>query len=216
MASAQSSAAANLARTSGSQSQAAYDVGIPALQLQRALLQQATAEGGEPGYLKAAFGAQRAGLTEGGLTASLGGVQGAQAQAQGALQRGNTSAGLTPDIMGARMAQSMYSSRLQEGLGQIEQSNKLLQMGLGQSAQAGSEALGAAGNELRAISMMPNYNPTLATALAVANAGGAIYGGFQGAAQRNQGSPSWGSGLTSAYGNGTGATGLAPWYTGGQ
>lgn len=175
MGSERSSGSAELARISGQYSQRAYDTGFAGLQTHQDLLANAEAE---PGYLQNAFEQQRTGLAEGAIQGGQGEIQGQLAASQGAAQGGNTSANLTNSTMGARMAQALHSSRLQESLGKIEQANKLMGMRMGQSVQAGSEALGAAGNQLRDISMTPNYNPTYASVLAGLNTAGSIYGGF--------------------------------------
>ena len=175
MSSSQSKASAGLARLSGIESQKSYEVGFQGLDAQQRLLRTAEAE---PGYVRDAFTAQRAGITEGGVVQGGRDIQAQLAATQQAAQGGNTTGNLAPDQMGAKMAQALYSSRLQEGIGKIEQANKLMGMRLGQSVQTGSAALGAAGNQLQNISLMPNYNPTYANVLGALNLAGTVYGGF--------------------------------------
>lgn len=180
MSSQRSQESALLSAGSARQSREAYDVGFGGLRNQQNLLQSAQAE---PGYLKDAFGQQRAGLQEGILGQSTPGIQQQLAATQGAAQGGNTQGNLSSDAMGARMAQALYSSRIQEGLGSIEQANKIMSMKMGLATNAGNEALGAAGNQLRNIALEPNYNRTYANVLGGINAAGAVYGGL------NQGGP---------------------------
>ena len=206
MSSEKSQSSAALARQTGEYAKRSYDVGFSSLRNQQALLAGAQAE---PGYVRDAFAAQRAGLQEGLIGQGQGEVQASLAAGQGALQGGNTQNALSPDVMGAKMAQALYSSRVQEGLGGIEQANKILQMKMGQSVMAGNQAQGAAGNELRNISMLPNYNRTYANVLGAVNAAGAIYGGFnQGGWQQDK----WGLGNASTFQTG----GNADWSQGGQ
>ena len=204
MSSAKSQASQNFVIGTGQAAKQAYDTGFSGLSAQQQLLRGAEAE---PQYLKDAFSVQRAGITEGGVVQGQRDMQAQLGATQQAAQGGNTSGNLSPDQMGAKMAQALYSSRLQEGIGKIEQANKLMGMRLGQSQQTGSAAIGAAGNALQNISLMPNYNPTYANVLGALNLAGTVYGGFanRGPAQ-NAGLGGWGGGATGAgFGEGAGA-----------
>lgn len=180
MASDQSSAAGQAARTQGQLANEAYGVAIPALSQQYGFLRGSIAEGGEPGYVRDAYAAQRTGITEG--LGRQGQMQERQALASGkaAALGGNLNASLTPQTMGAQIADQLYSSRLNEGMGRVEQLNKLLAMGLGQSTQAGNAAIGAGQAQLQGIAGMPAYNSTYAKILAGLNVAGSAYGGYQG------------------------------------
>ncbi len=179
MSSPQSGSAANAARMNESMAKAGYDIGIPATQQRNALLTKGLAEGGMPDYMKAAFDVQRTGLQEGG--ANVAQQQRAQmlTAAEPAIAGGNQQQALSAGALGSKLADALYGSRVQQGLGGIDQMNKLMTMGLGGSAATGSQAIGAAGNDLRAIGMMQNYNPTYAAVLGGANLVGAGYGAYK-------------------------------------
>ena len=80
-------------------------------------------------------------------------------------------------------------------------------------AQTGNQAVNSAGLNLRAISMLPEYNPTYAGVLAAANAAGTVYGvgkqqnwwGGGNAAPTGAppvGAPYWSGAVPSGYGRG--------------
>jgi hypothetical protein len=103
----------------------------------------------------------------------------------------------------------MMGSRVNQGMATINQANTLMSMGLGGAAQTGNQAVGAAGQQLQAISMLPNYNQTYAGVLGGVNAAASIYGaGKQGGW--------WGGGQQGTpVGQGQFTSGLAsPWTTG--
>ncbi len=179
MSSPQSAASANAARQNEYRAQQGYDIGLPAMSERNRLLNSAMAENGMPDYMKAAFETQRTGLTEG--NANIAQQQRAQAltAAEPAIAGGNLQQSLTPGSLGSKLADALYGSRVQQGLGAVDQMNKLMTMGLGGAAQTGSQAIGAAGNDLRGISMMQAYNPTYAAVLGGANLAGSLYGGYQ-------------------------------------
>lgn len=131
-----------------------------------------------PEYMTRAFDAQRTGLKEG-MTGQERTAVGRQDMAsKGAVAGGNMQSTLNPQQVGAILAGALSNSRVQQGMATIDQTNSLMDMGLGGAAQAGSGAVGAAGNELRGISMMPNYNTTYAAILGGANLLGTGYGAY--------------------------------------
>ena len=69
--------------------------------------------------------------------------------------------------------------RLAQDPGKIEEMDKLMNMAIGRGAQAGSASIGAAANQLGAISMTPTYDPTTAAILGAGALGGSIYQGYQ-------------------------------------
>ena len=157
----------------------AYGVGMQGMKQRLAGINQGLALGGEPGYVGDAYNLQRGALTE---AMNMAGTQRqgmADAAASGLNQGGNYSNVLNPQQIGAQLADQLYSSRTSQALGKVDETNNLMNMALGLGGQAGSAQMGAAQNQLGAISMMPNYNPAYATALGFANLGGSIYGGFQ-------------------------------------
>jgi hypothetical protein len=179
MGSSQADSSAYAARTQGRVAREYYNLALPGLSKQYDLLNKALAEGGEPGYLARAFEGQRTGLAEGALGQEMGATRGALAASQGAAQGGNLGATVSPSDIGKQLANAMWGSRVQEGLGRVDQMNNLIAMALGQTGRTGSAATNAAGQQLQAISMMPNYNPTYATILGLGNVAGAGYGGYQ-------------------------------------
>ena len=201
----------------------AYDIGVPGIEDRNALLMPALrqAQSGQlPAYMKAAFEAQRTGLTEGITGQERAAIARQDAGAKGAVAGGNAFSTMNPAQMGQVLADAMTGSRVQQGMATVNQANTLMQMGLGGAGQAGNAAVGAAGNNLNAISMLPNYNPTYAAVLGGVNLAGSIYGagkqgGWWGGAQaaptgeRNfaaempwQAAMNWGYGASPAAGTG--------------
>jgi hypothetical protein len=172
----------------------AFGIGIPALMNQQSLLNAANATGGEPGYVKDAFASQRAGLIEAGASAD------AAARGAADMKMGGSSGGdmlnLDPKTLGTRMADALFSSRTNEALGSLEQSNKTMADILGLTTTAGSQYMGAAGNQLAAAQFLPNYNPAYAAILGVGNLGAEFYGGAKQAGWFNQ-APAGGIGQSS-------------------
>lgn len=157
----------------------AYETGMGGLLQREKGVNQGLAMEGEPGYVKAAYGDQRAAIGEAMLTAG-GQRQRAADSAFGRMnQGGNYSNVLNPQDIGAQIADQMYSSRTHEAIGKIDETNNLMQMALGLSGQAASGQMGAAQNQLGAISLMPGYNKGYATALGFADIAGSVYGGGQ-------------------------------------
>lgn len=179
MSGASQDASAYAARQQGQVAKQYYRIGIPALQQQFGLINSALAEGGEPVGLARAFEGQRTGLAEGLLGQEAGQTRAALRGSSDAIQGGNVGAMLTPSDIGQKLANALWGSRVQEGLGKVDQMNNLIAMALGQTGQTGSAATTAAGQQLNAVAMMPRYDPTYATALGLANVGGAAYGGYQ-------------------------------------
>ena len=168
--------ASGMAATADEQLQArAYETGMPLLRQQQALINQGLA-GGEPGYLKEAFGAQRGAITDAILR--QGGQEQGQADAASSRlqQGGNYSNVLDPIDVGAKLAQQLFSSRTTEAMANVEQMDKLMGMGMGVGQTAGSAALGTARNQLGAIGSMTDYNQTYAAIMGGVNAAGSIYG----------------------------------------
>ena len=142
---------------------------------QQGLINQGLA-GGEPDYIKQAYGAQRGAITDA-ILRQGGQEQGrADAAAHGLQQGGNYAETLNPLDVGAKLAQQLFSSRTTEAMGNVEQMNKLMGMGMGVGQQAGSAALGAGSNQLRAIGNMADYNQTYAAIMGGVNAAGSVYG----------------------------------------
>jgi hypothetical protein len=157
--------------------QQGYGVGMPALQNQLSMINQGIAQGGQPGYVADAYNLQRTGLIEGAGQQQVAGM--------GQMARGNEAAVagggglaniLNPGAYGAQLAQLMMGSNLQQGLGALDETNKLMTMGLGGGAEAGSAMMGAAGSNLQAIGGMANYNPQFANLMGALNLGGSMYG----------------------------------------
>jgi len=157
----------------------AYGLALPTMAGQYASIHEALGQGGEPDYVKQAYGGQRAGLMEGAMEQGRVGALQARQGAQGAALGGNLQAAtLSGEQMGSRMADVLYGSRVSEAMGGLEQTNKLYQSLLGQSVQAGSASMAAAGTALGNVQNMPAYNKTYANILGALNVGGSIYGGL--------------------------------------
>ena len=179
MASSRSSASAAAARQYGQIAKEAYDIGVPGIETRNALLMPALrmAQAGQlPEYMERAFNTQRTGLAEGISAQERAAIQRQDAGAKGAVAGGNAFSTMNPAQMGQVLADAMTGSRVQQGMATVNQANTLMQMGLGGAGQAGNAAVGAAGNNLNAISMLPNYNPTYAAVLGGVNLAGSIYG----------------------------------------
>lgn len=175
------------ARTNEALSQRAYDIGLGALGPQIQQINQGLQQGGEPGYLQRAFAGARTGATESLLSADQAETGGRLAASSRVSAGGNLMSNLTPSQVGAKIAEALYSSRTNEAVGKFEQFNKLMAMGLGQSAQAGSSAIGAGAAQLEAARGLPTYNPTYANVLTAANLANLGYQGYYQA----YGPPSW-------------------------
>lgn len=216
MASSKSQAATAAARQYQQLSAEGYGMGTDALRQRNAALMPGLrlANAGQlPSYLEAAFDTQRTGLQEGVAnqerTAIARQDMGGKKMAAG----GNLAATMNPAQMGQVLADAMTGSRVQQGMATVNQANTLMQMGLTGSAQSGNAAVGAAGNNLQSISMLPNYNPTYAAVLGGVNLAGTVYGagkqgGWWGGGQQGPtgvpptGTPYWYGGTPSTYGSG--------------
>ncbi len=179
MASSKSSASAAAARQYGQIAKEAYDIGVPGIEARNSFLMPALrqAQAGQlPEYMERAFNTQRTGLAEGISAQERAAIQRQDAGAKGAVAGGNAFSTMNPAQMGQVLADAMTGSRVQQGMATVNQANTLMQMGLGGAGQAGNAAVGAAGNNLNAISMLPNYNPTYAAVLGAANVAGSVYG----------------------------------------
>ena len=179
VASKRSAAAGAAARTYQTMADEAYGIGVPGLTARNAALMPALrqAEAGQlPGYIQEAFNVQRTGLAEGASARERSAIGAQDMASKGARAGGNAFATMNPAQQGALLADAMMGSRVQQGMATVNQANTLMQMGMGGAASAGNEAIGAAGNNLRAIGMLPNYNPTYAAILGGVNAAGTIYG----------------------------------------
>jgi hypothetical protein len=179
MGSSKGQAAQAASRQYGQMAKEAYGLGIPMLDARNEALMPALRQtmGGQlPDYMEKAFATQRTGLTEG-ITARERQQIGAQDMAsKKAVAGGNLASTMNPAQMGSALADAMMGSRVNQGMATINQANTLMSMGLGGAAQTGNQAVGAAGQQLQAISMLPNYNPTYAGVLGGVNAAASIYG----------------------------------------
>jgi hypothetical protein len=155
-----------------------YGIAMPALATQAGSIQQALALGGEPGYVKDAFEASRAGEIDAGTNLQRGAIAQADRQAKGAVAGGNMGAALNPSAMGSGLADALFGSRVNQAASRLDETNKLYGLEAGQAAQTGSASIGAEGQAIGAIGGMRAYNPTYANILGALNAGGAVYGGF--------------------------------------
>lgn len=185
----------------------AYGLAIPAEKARQGYLNEALSTGGEPDYMKSAFGEQRTGLIEGGIDQQRLATQQGRTASEGAALGGNLQAGTTAGMqLGSKMADALYGSRMNEALGGLDQTNKLYTSMIGQSVQTGDAAYGAAGSQLANIGNMANYNKTYANVVGALNVGGSIYGAGSQAGWFNS-TPGMGS-------QSTGGTGVNP-VTGG-
>ena len=155
-----------------------YGIALPGMEERFRGINTGLAEGGEPGYMKSAFTAQRAGLTEGMAQRDRLGLAQQTTASKGAVAGGNAFAGMQPSQMGAQLANALYGSKFEEGQGALDQSFNLMSQGLGGSGTAGSGALDSAGNQLSMLGYMPNYNKTYANAMGAASALSSVYGAF--------------------------------------
>jgi hypothetical protein len=179
MSSSKNSASAQAARQYGQLAREGYGLGMPALDARNAALMPALrqAQAGElPAYMQEAFNVQRTGLQEGIANQERSRIQTQDAAAKRNVAGGNLNSTMNPAQMGQILADAMTGSRVQQGMATINQANSLMSMGLGGAGQTGNAAIGAAGNNLQAIGMLPNYNPTYAAVLGGVNAAGSIYG----------------------------------------
>lgn len=181
-----SGAATQAVRTQGNLAKYMYSLALPAMKDQFGYINQSLKEGGEPGYVRDAYELQRTAITDALSRQGQAARSGALAQSGQAVRGGNVTAGLTPEGMGAKIADQVYASQLNQGLGKIEQMNKLMQLSMGQTVQAGSASIGAGQAQLQGIAGMNPYNSTYAGVLAAANLAGTGYGAYQ---QWNAGRP---------------------------
>jgi hypothetical protein len=176
MSSSSSKASKEALESNKSLAEAYYNIAIPALSDRLSSINAALAQGGEPDYLKQAYSAQRAGLTEGIVGHEKGAITSQLASTKGARTGGNVMSGMSTSDIGAALANALYGSKFQEAQGSIDQTMNLMSMALGGAGTAGSSALEASRQNLGAIGYMPNYNPTYAgVAGGLAGAAG-IYG----------------------------------------
>lgn len=216
MASSRGEASAAAARQYGQIAKEAYDIGVPGIETRNALLMPALrlAQAGQlPEYMTKAFETQRTGLQEGIANQERAAIQRQDMGAKGAVAGGNAFSTMNPAQMGQVLADAMTGSRVQQGMATVNQANTLMQMGLGGAGQAGNAAVGAAGNNLNAISMLPNYNPTYAAVLGGVNAAGTIYGAGKQAGWWGNGNFSNGAGTVTAEPN-MGMGGIPYWTSG--
>lgn len=179
MSSPRNTAATNAAVQYQQLSKEGYGMGTPAIEARNAALMPAMRQaqlGYLPSYMQDAFATQRAGMQEGVAAQERGAIQRQDAGAKSAVAGGNLSSTMNPAQMGQVLADAMTGSRVQQGMATINQANSLMSMGMGGAGQAGNAAIGAAGNNLSAISMMAQNNPTYTGILGAVNAAGTIYG----------------------------------------
>lgn len=216
MSSSRGEAATAASRQYGQLAREAYSMGIPMLRERNKALMPALRQslaGELPSYMEQAFATQRTGLAEGVANQERMSIGRQDAQAKGTVAGGNLASTLNPAQMGQLLADSMMGSRVQQGMATVNQANTLMSMGLGGAAQTGNQAVQSAGLNLQGISMLPNYNPTYAGVLGVANAAGTIYGagkqgGWWGGGNPTPtgtppvGNPYWSGAVPSTYGSG--------------
>ena len=216
MSSSKGQAAASASRQYETLAKEAYGLGIPMLANRNAALMPALRQanlGQLPSYMESAFDMQRTGVTEGILGQERKQIGAQDMAAKRTVAGGNAAATMNPAQMGSLLADAMMGSRVNQGMATINQANTLMQMGLGGAAQTGNQAVNSAGLNLRAISMLPEYNPTYAGVLAAANAAGTVYGvgkqqnwwGGGNAAPTGAppvGAPYWSGAVPSGYGTG--------------
>ncbi len=154
----------------------AYGIALPTIGSEYSKLNQAMGEGGQPQFISDAYNQARGGILEGSALSQEAARKDQMGARRGAVGGGNFSASISPSDAGARLAQALYGTRVQQASGAIEQQDKLMQMALGQSAQTGSGALQATGNELQNIGYMQPYNSTYANVLGALNTAGTVYG----------------------------------------
>ena len=228
-------ASAQAARQYGQLAKEGYGMGMPALAARNAALMPALRQaqmGKLPAYMQEAFAQQRTGLQEGIANQERSKIQAQDAAAKGGVAHGNMNSTMNPAQMGQVLADAMTGSRVQQGMATVNQANSLMNMGLGGAGQAGNAAVGAAGNNLQAISMLPNYNPTYAGILGAASAAGSLYGagkqaGWWNGTDHNAGQGTVLAGANSPFGSSTYfqqprdynappnyAGGQAPWWAG--
>jgi len=202
MSSPQQDAFIEAAATARTLKERSYGIALPALATEYGSLNQALAQGGEPGYVKDAYQAARGGTMEDSALRQKAALGASQRGRSGIVGGGNVGATISPQALGSDMAQALYGTRVQEAAGNISQVNKLMGIGLGQTQQAGSGALAATENQLQNISGMQNYNSTYAGILGALNLGGSLYGaGAFGRGQQPMATPyDPAPGLTSGYG----------------
>ncbi len=176
-----SSAASEQAlETNRALAQAYYDVAIPALQTRLGSINQALGlPGGLPDYVHAAYGAQRAGLTEGIMGKEEQAITSQLAGSKAARAGGNVLSGLSPSDIGAQLANALYGSRFQEAQAGIDQTMNLMSMALGGAGTAGSGALEASRQQLGSIGYLPNYNTTYANVMGGLSGVAGLYNAYQ-------------------------------------
>ena len=207
MSSSEDQAAASASRQYETLAKEAYGLGIPMLANRNAALMPALRQanlGQLPSYMESAFDMQRTGVAEGILGQERKQIGAQDMAAKRTVAGGNAAATMNPAQMGSLLADAMMGSRVNQGMATINQANTLMQMGLGGAAQTGNQAVNSAGLNLRAISMLPEYNPTYAGVLAAANAAGTVYGVGK---QQN-----WWGGGKDPTSTGTPPTGAPYWY----
>jgi hypothetical protein len=176
MSSSSSAASEQALQSNRSLAEQYYSIALPALSSRLGSINAALAEGGEPGYLRQAYQAQRAGLTEGivgkeeqAITSQLAGTKQARAG-------GNVMAGMSTGDIGAQLANALYGSKFQESMAGVDQMMNLMSMALGGAGTAGGGALEASRQQLGAIGYMPNYNPAYANTVGGLAGLAGIYG----------------------------------------
>jgi hypothetical protein len=153
-------------------------IGLPAMSKQLGAVNAGLA-GGESPYIASAFQAQRTGLQDSIAGQERGAKQSQLEGSKKAMSGGNQFANLTPADIGSKLANALYGSKFEEGQADIGQKMNLMNMALGGAGTAGNAGMQAAGNQLGAIGMMPNYNSTYANITGAASALGSVYGAYQ-------------------------------------
>lgn len=155
----------------------AYNVGRKGLATQHERANEMLS-GGEPAWQKEAFSLERGAMTDAMAMKAL--KQNAIADTGMPIlqQGGNFGLSLTPQDFGMQIAENLMGSRTSEAMTGIDQNMKAMQMLLGQGTAAGSFGLGMEQERMRSIQMLPDYNPTYAAILGMANVAGSVYGGF--------------------------------------
>lgn len=170
---------------------------------------------GEPEYLTNAFAAQRGALTDQYLqNAQNVRLAGRAGQAGG---ESNPLMALSGEQLGQALARQISGSGTHQAGSRISQTLNLYNMAAGSAGQAGNASLGFAGNQIQAMSMMPNYNQTYANILGGVNAIGAGYGALNKAGAFNTGGGGLGQplpGVGATLGNATAPPTTASWAGG--
>jgi len=153
-------------------------IGLPAMNAQLQSINTGLA-GGENPLTQQAFTAQRAGLTESLTDQSQTARESQLRGTKGAVAGGNVNAAMEPADIGTALANALYGSKFSEGQADIGQKMNLMNMAMGGAGTAGNAGLQAAGNQLGAISYLPNFNQGLANVSGAVSGLSSVYGSYE-------------------------------------